>query len=121
MTQLAVPQLLTGKIIRDKSIVDSIWKEANKNGSVLANSSVINPEKLSKVYMEKMNLGYQVSVGRSDWWKLVNGTSVGNVIKVPYGLTGHYTLGSNDNNIIYNPGNTTSQKHTLTEILLYGY
>ena len=120
MSQLAVPQLLTGDLLSLEEI-ESIWKKAVKNPKIMEEDSyVANPERFADIYMDEMGLEYKVSLGRCKKWDSIDGQSVANRIRVPCSPY-HFTLGDLKGNIIYNPGYKTSQDHTLVEVLFYGY
>ncbi|AEE17398.1 hypothetical protein Trebr_1982 [Treponema brennaborense DSM 12168] len=130
MTTIAYPQLLTGNIFDTGTITD-IWNQATTSSFIThdtkelkyyvnSNNALVNqPDSLSSLVLKQIgysNLG--ISIGRSSWWDNVNGEVIGNRIRVPY-KPDHFTLGSVNNSILYNPAWSTG-KPTAIEVLLYG-
>ncbi|MCR4948785.1 MAG: hypothetical protein K6A15_06505 [Treponema sp.] len=127
MSQLAVPQLLTGKIIKDTDIIDSIWKEANKNGSVLKDSKVEKPETLSDIVMKKLNLNLSTSLGYKKYTNMIEIASRKTINYDKYIKNGetnyhtHFVLSDLYGNTIYNPGyKSTGDLYNYTDFYLRG-
>lgn len=111
ISQLAVPQLLTGKIIKDTDIIDSIWKEANKdNRGVYSNSTVYDPEALSNIVMKKLNLNLKTSLGYKQYKEMQKIASRKTINYDKYTKDGvikyhtHFVLSDVYGTTIYNPG-----------------
>jgi len=120
MSIIAYPQLLTGNVFNSSQILGIFSDAVKPNGGVESNASVYSPEKLSDLAWKSLGKNdLHTAVGRSPWWDSVNGMVVGNRITVPY-QPFHFTVGGNNNSILYNPAWTTGVR-TPVEVMLYGY
>ncbi len=111
MTQLSIPQLLTGNIIKDKNTIDSIWKEAVKGkGGVYSNSYVYDPESLSSIVMKNLNLNLTTSLGYKKYTDMIEVASRKTINYDKYIKDGeikyhtHFVLSDVYGSTIYNPG-----------------
>jgi len=60
MSTIAVPQLLTGKILNEDEI-KNVWDEARKSKYVLENSSTKDPDSLASLLLKNArNIGYSI-------------------------------------------------------------
>ncbi|MEE1211260.1 MAG: hypothetical protein UHO11_02080, partial [Treponema sp.] len=121
MSQLAVPQLLSGNIFSTDTIL-SIWNNSLSNGYVTGGigklaGNVNSPEGLANFSFTHANISnYGMSVGHSPWWNKIPYTSITNIMNVG----GHFVLGNLNNSIIYNPGYNGSLPYKYyNEVMLY--
>ena len=121
MSQLAVPQLMTGYIFSTDTVL-SIWNSGLPNGYVTGGigelaGNVNNPEGLANLSFNYANISnYGMSVGHSPWWDKIPHTSITNVMNVG----GHFVLGNLNNSITYNPGYNGSLPYKYyNEVMLY--
>ena len=121
MSQLAVPQLMTGNKFSTDTVL-SIWNSGLSNGYVTGGigelaGNVNNPEGLANLSFNYANISnYGMSVGHSPWWDKIPHTSISNVMNVG----GHFVLGNLNNSINYNPGYNGSLPYKYyNEVMLY--
>ena len=104
MSTIAVPQLLTGKIL-DKDSVTSIWYQATSKNILGTDSTVYNSDKLSSLLWNMIeNKESKITIG---WQGYPEMAQVGNIIALSHAQNSkpyHYVLGNNSSHIIYNPG-----------------
>lgn len=122
MSVLAVPQLLTGRVLTAKEIED-IWNIATSspNPPVLKNAAVMDANELSRIVLSYMGLNdfklEYVNDYKGKEYK--NRTLIGERVKVDFNSTGHTTLGNIGGEIIYNPHNTATEKIRRDGVYIY--
>ena len=121
MSQLAVPQLMTGNIFSTDTVL-SIWNSSISNGYVTGGTgelagNVNNPEGLANLSFNYAHISnYGMSVGHSPWWDKIPHTNIAIVMNVG----GHFVLGNLNNSINYNPGYNGSLPYKYyNEVMLY--
>ncbi len=125
MATIAVPQLLTGKILKPAEI-QSIWNESTEKTFVnqygetrnwidSIDSNVNNPDKVANYTFKNIGFAnFELRYG----WSGNNFKKVGCKVKVPYSTTGHWLLADKDLKYLYNPANTTGSENDNNPIYL---
>ena len=129
MSTIAIPQLLTGNILKANEIQD-LWNYATNQKFEKwdtkeqlswvnkTNSYVNQPDYINNYIMNEF--GYSsIKFQFGAWGNYQNYYQSGQLIGVPYGNynPGHWTMGNN-NVIYYNPGNSTGEK-TIKDVYVY--
>ena len=129
MSTIAIPQLLTGNILKANEIQD-LWNYATNQKFEKwdtkeqlswvnkTNSYVNQPDYINNYIMNEF--GYSsIKFQFGAWGNYQNYYQSGQLIGVPYGNynPGHWTMGNNYV-IYYNPGNSTGEK-TIKDVYVY--
>lgn len=129
MSTIAIPQLLTGNILKANEIQDlwnystnqkfEKWDTKEQLSWVNKTNSYVNqPDYINNYIMNEF--GYSsIKFQFGAWGNYQNYYQSGQLIGVPYGNynPGHWTMGNN-NVIYYNPGNSTGEK-TIKDVYVY--
>lgn len=122
MSVLAVPQLLTGRVLTAKEIED-IWNIATTTGNppVLKNAAVMDANELTSIVLSYMGLNdFKLEyVNNYQGKQYKNRTLIGERVKVEFNTTGHTTLGNIGGEIIYNPHNTATKTIRRDGVYIY--